>query len=80
MRIWKRLVLLNKGTGKPEIDTVKRIPAHTFTHTEKKNLAILKVATATPSETRTFDRHINQTRHDMNSYLFRVFGRHFKYL
>lgn len=46
MRIWKRLVLLNKGTGKPEIDTVKRIPAHTFTHTEK-DMAILKVATAT---------------------------------
>lgn len=28
MRIWKRLALLNKGAGKPEIDTVKGISAH----------------------------------------------------
>lgn len=28
MRIWKRLAPLNKGAGKPEIDTVKRISAH----------------------------------------------------
>ena len=51
MRIWKSLASLNKGTGEPEIDTVKRISAHTFeTHRErekKKNSAISKVANAT---------------------------------